>query len=321
MRRDFRISFLIVKEFLGGLSDEEQRELESWKSSHRSLYERLQNPENAGAHASMIAEFPADKAWAVLDSRIRKNRRRRRLCIAASFVLPVLLVAGICLGVMSGRDASDPVMLQAVTLVGEEHELLLPDGTSVRLNSMSRLEYPETFGDDVRGVTLEGEAFFNVASSDVPFVVATPSMSVEVLGTAFDISAYEGEAARTVLVNGLVKVTSAGSAECILAPGQMASVSGDGCSISIEDVDTDFYTSWTRGKIYFRDERLEDIMETLSRWYVFDVRYGDSTVRDLRFGCYVGRFDDVDPFMDLLRKTGRIRVERKKDHYLLINNN
>lgn len=193
MRRDFRISFLIVKELLGGLSDKEQRELSMWKESHNPLYERLHKPENAGEHAARLSRFPADEAK------------------AAAVILPVLLLAGLCIALFDGtKPVPDTLYTEVVTMRGEENSIVLPDGSRVRLNSMSRLTYPESFSDSERRVSLEGEALFDVISSDVPFLVSTPEMEIEVLGTLFDVSAYAGDATRAVLVEGSVRVSHPG---------------------------------------------------------------------------------------------------------------
>ena len=320
MRRDFRISFLIVKELLGGLSDEEQRELSMWKESHNPLYERLHKPENAGEHAARLSRFPADEAWAAMERRIRRAERRRHAAKAAAVILPVFLLAGLCMAIFDGtKTVPDTLYAEVVTMRGEEKSVVLPDGSRVRLNSMSRLTYPESFSDSERRVSLEGEALFDVISSDVPFLVSTPEMEIEVLGTLFDVSAYAGDATRTVLVEGSVRVSCPEGTDCILSPGQMASLS-EAEGLKVERVETDFHTSWTRGRIYFRDERLEDIMTVLSRWYDFEVEYSDDSVKDLRFGCSVNRYDRIDPFIDLLVKTGRISVNRKDNHYLFTNN-
>ncbi|MGN1233791.1 MAG: FecR family protein [Candidatus Cryptobacteroides sp.] len=318
LKRDFRIAFLIVKEIAGGLSEEEQGELESWKDSHHTSYENLHSPEELRKHTSEMISFSREAAWAKIDARIRRRKMIRGISIAAAIVLPLLAIAGLL--TMPSNEEAMPVMAVVTTGRGEEKTVILPDGTSVNLNSLSRITYPGTFSGECRTVSLEGEALFNVTTTNIPFVVSTESMRIEVLGTSFDVYAYSGKTARTVLLKGSVRISS-GSGDCILSPGQMASVSGEEGTIRIDEVDADFYASWTQGKIFFRDERLEDIMDELSRLYEFEVEYGSDAVKNLRFGCYVDRFDDITSFLDLLRRTGKIRVETVDGHKLLINNN
>lgn len=318
LKRDFRIAFLIVKEISGGLSDEEQRELESWKNNHQSSYEALHDPEVLRKHTTEMISFDRESAWKKIDVGIRRRRTMRRLSVVAAILLPLLVIPALIR--TYPVEETMPVMTEVVTGRGEERTIVLPDGTSVILNSLSRITYPGEFYGECREVSLEGEALFIVTTTNIPFIVSTESMRIEVLGTSFDVRAYSGKPARTVLLKGSVRISS-GPEDCILSPGQMASVSGEGGNIRIDEVDVDFYTSWTRGKIIFRDERLEDIMDELSRFYDFEVEYGSDAVKDLRFGCVVDRFDDIQPFLDLLRRTGRIRVETPDGHKLLINNN
>ena len=318
LKSDFRTAFLIVKEMTGGLSEAEQRELDSWKYGHRTSYESLHDPEALGKHTSEMVPFSREAAWKRIDARIRRREWISRLTIAAAIVLPLLAVAGLM--TMPSHEETMPAMAEVTTGRGEEKTVILPDGTSVNLNSLSRIVYPGTFSGECRAVTLEGEALFNVTTTGIPFIVSTESMRIEVLGTSFDVRAYSGKPARTVLLRGSVRISS-GSGDRILSPGQMATVHGEEGNIRIDEVDADFYTSWTRGKIFFRDERLEDILDELSHFYDFEVEYGNAAVKNLRFGCYVDRFDEITPFLDLLRRTGKVRIESADGHKLLIYNN
>lgn len=97
----------------------------------------------------------------------------------------------------------------------------------------------------------------------------------------------------------------------VLKPSEQATVTRHGVGIEVRNVDTSFYTSWINGKINFRDQRLEDIMKTLGRWYDMDVIYADKAAKDMRFGCYVNRYDNITPLVELLEQTGRVSVDVK----------
>ena len=186
-KRDFRTAFLIVKEMTGGLSEAEQRELDSWKYGHRTSYESLHDPEALGKHTSEMVSFSREAAWKRIDARIRRRKWISRLTIAAAIVLPLLAVAGLM--TMPSHEETMPAMAEVTTGRGEEKTVILPDGTSVNLNSLSRIVYPGTFSGECRAVTLEGEALFNVTTTGIPFIVSTESMRIEVLGTSFDVRA------------------------------------------------------------------------------------------------------------------------------------
>ncbi len=202
-----------------------------------------------------------------------------------------------------------PVYNKVETPRGGEYALLLSDGTKVHLNAMTSLRFPVTFDNGPRKVELEGEAYFEVCKTGQPFIVCTQGMQVEVLGTTFNISAYPQEEYQTTLVNGSVKVNTETGESCILKPSQQATISLGNSSIQIRMVDAGFYTSWIKGKIHFKDQRLEDIMKILSRWYDMEVIFANEKIKDLRFGCNVDRYSEITPFVRLLEETQKVHVK------------
>jgi ferric-dicitrate binding protein FerR (iron transport regulator) len=193
---------------------------------------------------------------------------------------------------------------------GGEYSLELSDGTVVYLNAMSSLKFPVQFPEDKRIVELEGEAFFDVQKNGTPFIVKTPRTQIEVLGTTFNICAYNGESTYATLVKGTIRISTKNES-MLLKPSQQAVIQQNSEKIAIHQVDVDFYSSWHKGKIYFRDTRLEDIMNALSRWYNIQVSYGDEEVANLRFGCYVNRRKEIAPFLNHLKSTGKVRVVQR----------
>ncbi|MDE6348082.1 MAG: FecR family protein [Bacteroides sp.] len=205
-------------------------------------------------------------------------------------------------------EQSAPLYNKVEIPQGGEYKLVLSDGTKVHLNSLSSLRFPVTFEAGKREVELVGEAFFEVSKAGTPFVVCTKGMQIEVLGTAFNVSAYPGEEYQTTLVCGSVKVNADGGESLVLRPSQQALwMPGDG-EMQVRTVDTAFYTSWVKGKINFKDRRLEEIMKTLSRWYNIEVKYANEALKNKRFGCNVNRYEEITPFLELLEATGNIHA-------------
>ena len=191
---------------------------------------------------------------------------------------------------------------------GGEYQLMLSDGSKVQLNSMSSIRFPVQFAQDCRLVELEGEAYFEVSKTGQPFIVQTKGMKIEVLGTTFNISAYANEEYQTTLVSGSVKVQTENGSNRILKPSEQACITPGSNQINVRNVDTAFYTSWIHGKINFKDQRLDDIMKTLARWYDMYVVYENEATKELRFGCYVNRYNEITPLVKLLEQTGRVTV-------------
>lgn len=193
---------------------------------------------------------------------------------------------------------------------GGEYLLVLSDQSKVHLNTMSSLRFPVQFKNDKRIVELEGEAYFEVTPDSKPFIVRIKGMDIEVLGTSFNISAYTGEDAQTTLVNGSVRVIPEDKSNSrTLRPAEQATYNYTSKEIEVNKVDPSLYTSWINGKIHFKDQRLEDIMQSLSRWYDMEVVYENPQSKNIRFGCNLNRYQDIAPFIDLLEKTGKVNIK------------
>ncbi len=196
---------------------------------------------------------------------------------------------------------------------GGEYRLTLADGTRVWMNSASELEYPVKFIGDQRVVYIKGEAYFEVAENpEKPFIVKTShNMEVKVLGTHFNISAYEEEATiSTTLAEGKVTVSD-GTSTVELVPNQQAVFEKANKHITCRDVDAYQYLAWKDGKFIFEEESLENIMERISRWYNVQVFFNGNTIRHLRFSGDLEKYDDFSTVIRMLEKVSRIRVEIK----------
>lgn len=160
---------------------------------------------------------------------------------------------------------------------GGQFRLVLPDGSKVWLNAASSIRYPVSFNDKERQVTITGEAYFEVApQAGLPFIVAfTPSGtsgkgSVEVLGTSFNINAYENEGTvRTTLVTGAVRVSVPTGASPVLKPGQQARLE-DG-TFQVVTADNDEVLAWKNERFNFNGVSFAEAMRQLERWYDIEV--------------------------------------------------
>ncbi len=158
---------------------------------------------------------------------------------------------------------------------GGQYEVTLPDGTKVWLNAASTLKYPSSFAKNERKVELQGEAYFEVAKDkNRPFRVATKQQTVEVLGTHFNISAYNDETqVKTTLLEGAVNVSS-GTNSLKLKPGQQALLNLADAKLRLNpNVDVDKEMAWKNDLFAFDNDDLKTIMRQISRWYDLDVVY------------------------------------------------
>ncbi len=163
------------------------------------------------------------------------------------------------------------------------YRIVLPDGTAVWLNAASELRFPVRFNGDRRTVALRGEGYFEVApDAQKPFSVTANGDTIQVLGTSFNISAYEPARTTTTLVSGKVAV-AAPKGRKALEPGQQAVSTPASVRVSAGDMEKAI--AWKNGYFYFSNESLPDIMEQLSRWYGVSVSYEEKVNPGVHIGA------------------------------------
>jgi len=182
-------------------------------------------------------------------------------------------------------EADESKMNEVVIPYGKKSQLTLEDGTKVWLNAGSRMAFPNSFTGNKREVFLEGEAYFEVFHNhNQPFIVNTGEISIKVLGTKFNLSAYKTDKlTETVLLEGKVEVSERSTlgflkSKTILAPNQKASYDRIDRSITVEyDIDADLAIAWTEGWFKFSQQSLIDVLSKLQRYYnvqfVYDSKF------------------------------------------------
>jgi ferric-dicitrate binding protein FerR (iron transport regulator) len=177
----------------------------------------------------------------------------------------------------TGAQASDSIAVAYNTITtpkGGQYQLILPDGSTVWLNSASSLKFPTVFRGKNRQVELSGEGYFEIEKNiDMPFTVSVNHMQVKVLGTRFDIMAYADEkTVNTTLLQGAVEVEQ-GTLGKQLAPGEQAVLDGPGNKLDVVRADIQKVMAWKNGVFEFDNTDMATIMRQLSRWYDIDVQY------------------------------------------------
>jgi len=201
---------------------------------------------------------------------------------------------------------------------GGQFQIVLPDGSKVWLNTVSSLRFPTAFTGTERVVELKGEAYFEVAkNAALPFVVHVGTgddkgMDVRVLGTQFDVMAYDNEAEiRTTLLEGAVNVIK-GDKSKVLAPGQQAKLDKQGGLTLDANADVELATAWKNGFTSFRSADIRSIMRQVERWYDIDVVY-EGNVPDRTFSGGISRDANLSDLIRLLEVSKiHFKVEGRK---------
>ncbi len=165
------------------------------------------------------------------------------------------------------------------TAEGAQYLVILADGSKVWLNAASKLRYPIQFDENKRVVELTGEAYFEVAKQTTPFYVKTDQQEIKVLGTSFNVKAYENEDnIKTTLLEGSVKIISMPfynkrpAGELLLRPGDQAII-GQNEEGKVLTVNPSQSIAWRNGLFSFQGEDLKSVMREFSRWYGVEVKF------------------------------------------------
>jgi len=192
----------------------------------------------------------------------------------AAVLIITLTIGSLGYNYSTDRLKIEPVEINVAKLTkeaafGKKLTFTLPDGSKVKLNSGSKIEYPELFNDSIREVLLSGEAFFEVKKDRThPFIVKTENVSTHVLGTSFNIKAYDDENDIAVtLATGKVRIDWNGNDTLVLAPSDQANFNKSTKSITKQKIDLDQFLGWKDGILRFDDEKLETALPKLEKWF------------------------------------------------------
>ncbi|WP_421918815.1 FecR family protein [Marinifilum sp.] len=198
---------------------------------------------------------------------------------------------------------------------GQEYNIQLADGTRVWLNADSELRFPVEFVGKNRKVFLKGEGYFDVADDkNKQFVVNAFGQDVKVYGTEFNINAYNESLIKTVLVEGSLGVSMKSfDLEEKMIPGEMFMANCKNGNTSKQKVDVYPYIAWKDGNFLFRNERLEDIMQRLERWYQIRVFFADHESKEQLLVGDMKRYDSIDKLLYFIQKGTNVQFDVNGD--------
>ena len=289
-----------------GKDERDVRFWKKWKEDHPQKHYELEEAE------LFVRSMQMDISKNAFDYSIRKQVIRERLyekistksthrsshrgvwlLVAASFIFFICALAAIVYrqGKVSRSDEFVVNYVEKVNPAGMRSVIQLSDGTRVNLNAKSRVRYPVSFSElSTREVELEGEAFFEVTHDKLkPFIVHSGHLKTTVMGTSFNIKAYEKQPMSVALVTGKVSVTKIGKDEkpVSLEPGQSATLAADDGKISMGKFNSKKMLSWKDGILYFDKASENEVIEKLESWYGVKITLGRSPAK--KWG-YTGEF-------------------------------
>lgn len=280
---------LFVKEIEGTLTVSEEAELVEWirKPQNRIVYDQQRklwaSVDDLQKMKTIDKEKALKKVEAKLFGRFSMTRLKKLERVAAILFIPLLLSSLFILyhSHLSGNFENRTVFNTIEVPLGTRSSFTLPDGTFIWLNAGSSLKYPLPFNKRNREVTLNGEAWFDVKKdSQRPFVVSTSDINIKVLGTSFNCSAYtNAEKIETALVEGEIEIWGKnGKNKFLVKPGELAVFSKEEKTIEKSQTNLDKHIAWKSGKIMFRDDPMDKVIEKLGRWYRVEFQVEDPEI-------------------------------------------
>lgn len=195
-----------------------------------------------------------------------------------------------------------------------DFHFMLSDGTEIWMNASSSLRYPVKFGTDSRTIYASGEIYLEVAKdSSRPFCVILNNLTVQVLGTSFNIHAYpEENETKITLTEGKISA-KIGNQNHLLMPGKQLSL--DECSgeIKIQEVNTDDVLAWRRGFYVFKQCGLKKVISTLQRWYNVDINIANERVTQVTYTGVVNKEEPIETFLRRLQEVSDVKCVRKNN--------
>ena len=222
----------------------------------------------------------------------------------------ILLDAGQLAYNTHGTKANGEVLYNTIsTPKGGQYQIVLADGSKVWMNAASSLRFPTAFAGKQRNVELTGEAYFEVAkNAAMPFNVQVNDLNVQVLGTHFNVMAYNDEnVIKTTLLEGAVKVTK-GTVAGLLKPGQQAKMDKDAGNIKIATADVEETMAWKNGLFLFNNDDIKTIMRQISRWYDVNISF-EGNIPAKNFTWQISRNTNVSQVLKMLELTKEVHFK------------
>ena len=299
---------ILEKYIHGSINEEEYKELQQkiQDDSDRSIPNMLDECWQKDMNIHVMPPSAKERTRRRIDEEIKKDLRRMWLkrvsTVAASLLIPILIFSTVYLY----REMDHYKQIPNIVSVnrGQRAGITLPDGTIVHLNSESKLTYTPEFNGKLREVSLEGEAFFEVTpNKEKPFIVKTSVFDVEVLGTSFNVSAYDDEdMSEITLVEGKVKLSlnNSDDSPVYLTPSQKFVYSKNGKEGHISFTDEEYELAWKKGVLMFNAELIENVFQKIERWYGVSIHYESDNIIHDRF---TGEFEalTIQEMMNILR--------------------
>ncbi len=320
---------LLIRFITHRCSAEEVEQIDRWIAQDKANADRLFETEQLWSlkdESKFSENREINRAYERFLARQRTNSTHRRTTprifnwIKYSAAAAVIGLLSLNLYQMQ-QEKGSPSMNTVEVAKGEKASVTLSDGTIVWLNAETKITYPSQFATKTREVSIEGEAYFNVAKDEKkPFIVSGNGFNINVLGTQFNVSAHSGEDVIIALKEGKISVNTADSENNVVQkPGDQLQFTTDGRTI-LQKTDITTIDSWTKGEFVFSAQPLATIVKSLERTFNVPIVLSNENIAQELFNCRAKAGTSLLDIMELLSGTKRISYRFDKDKVVIIKN-
>lgn len=303
---------IIIASFRGDLTDSQKTALGEWLSAegNQEKYDALKRVWDSTVFNA--GEFESRKAY----GRLRRMMSNiwKTFAIAAS-VAAVAAVGFTLYNIYDGQN--EPALTQTYACVTGKSSVILPDGSSIVLHKGASLSYDNTFSKTNRTVSLDGEAYFDVAKdAENTFTVNVGDIDITVYGTTFNV-AEDSQTITVSLVDGSVDVATEAGMTCALTPGHSAVFDKQTGSLIDRKDDVAFASCWAKDRLTFTQASLGEVCRYLSKWYGVEIVVADA----LKSSCsytFTIREEPIDQILDIMSRINPMKYLYTNDHRIII---
>lgn len=315
------IETIIQKYIQGKTSEEENQQLQQWMQqspeNKKQLFAEKDIWDTFSFHSN-LKKYEVSSELGLLKKRIEPKQAtislKQILKIAAILLVAFGLGWGSRFISFDSKQIAEVSMQEIFVPKGQVNQVFLADGTRIWINSETKLTTPSVFAPSERVVKLNGEAFFEVAKdAKRPFRVEVNGQQIEVLGTSFNIRAYDNSnEIETTLETGQIQLHT-GSQTTLLKPGEQSVFNKTERQLVVSKVNPISFSSWKDGRFEFQNEDLLEVFKVVERWYDVEINFDETTFKGMHFSGVIKRNKDVRHFLELLNLTLPISYKIKSD--------
>ncbi|CAN5899965.1 DUF4974 domain-containing protein [soil metagenome] len=313
----------LARQVSGNASEEDRSWVRQQRAQGKDFEEALEGAEKVWADTALPDakyEPNVEAGWQRLQLRVqaRESRLLRQAHRNPKWAVAAIITVLILMGGLFLTRPDRPTWTQVRTAATETRTIRLADGSQVTLNRNSTLSYPENFQTDNRTVRLEGEAFFEVARAEGKrFTIYARDTKTEVIGTSFNLRAYESDPVQVQVVTGKVAFARTGDDEAIfLEPGQEGVLTEKEPLPRKKEIEQPNFQAWKTKSLVFNDQPLDQLAAELERYFNIFIAIQNDALRNCRFTTSF-REPALQEVLDILALTGNLTITQEGSRYVI----